>query len=166
MGRLTDIKKRFKDGQRANRFRVLINGEGFDEDLAISVKTASTPNSTTGVVLFYNQGRQIKYPGDRVYSTFTMTVIDDIDHKYRKLFESWNDKIADPGSTVSATGDSADAVIIVQALDRDKEVVTMEWTLYGARISELGEIAYGQDSNDILAEYTVVIDYDYHEVTG
>lgn len=165
MASIQDVKRRFNEYQRANRFQVVINGQGFDQDLEIVVKSSNTPNSTNGVVIFPYRGRQIKYAGDRVYSTWTATVSDDLQHTYRRLFETWNEAIANAADTNAVDGADADVTVLVQSLDRNDNV-TMEWTLFNVRITELGEIAWAQDSNDTIAEYTVTLDYDYHTVTA
>jgi hypothetical protein len=101
----------FKDklvggGARSNLFEVSFGSEnnstlsgdlfsvlGFDGQLEdtdlMLIKAAGLPASTISEIPVPFRGRTLKIAGDRTFDIWTITVINDTDFKWRRLFERW-----------------------------------------------------------------------------
>lgn len=149
-------------GARANRFRVIcpfpsfavVGGE--TEDLSFLAKGAVLPASTLGVIEIAFNGRKVKMPGDREYTTtWSITVLNDTDFKLRNGFERWQNAIRphkDGGGLANFADYTVD--VIVQQLDQSDSVVK-SYTLEGAWPLNIAEIALNYDSTDSIEEFDV-----------
>lgn len=71
-----------------------ISGEGYDkEKFTFLCKSAALPASNIAPIDVPFRGRILKVAGDRTFDTWTITVINDEDFSYRKVFESWMQSI-------------------------------------------------------------------------
>ena len=102
---LTQFKSALSGGgARPNLFEVTItkwpvgqNGNGFGQwdtaeegrEFQFMCKAAALPASTLGVVEVPFRGRVFKVAGDKVFDTWTITVINDEDFLLRSRFEQW-----------------------------------------------------------------------------
>jgi hypothetical protein len=85
------------DGARPNLFAcsipnlpVNINGEtGSDVAFNFMCRAAQLPGSTVNSVPVNYFGRELKFSGNRVFSEWTVTIINDEDFKIRNTFELW-----------------------------------------------------------------------------
>jgi hypothetical protein len=65
-----------------------MEGEFTDADLML-IKAAGLPASTIAEIPVPFRGRTLKIAGDRTFDIWTITVINDADFKWRRLFERW-----------------------------------------------------------------------------
>ena len=83
------------DGARPNLFEVSMPFPGFSspenaqEKLTFMCKTAQLPGSTVGVVPLQYFGRELKFAGNRTFTDWTVTVINDEDFVVRNTFVRW-----------------------------------------------------------------------------
>lgn len=71
-----------------------IFGEGYDkEKFTFLCKSAALPASNIAPIDVPFRGRILKVAGDRTFDTWTITVINDEDFSYRRVFESWMQSI-------------------------------------------------------------------------
>lgn len=71
-----------------------ISGEGYDkEKFTFLCKSAALPASNIAPIDVPFRGRILKVAGDRTFDTWTITVINDEDFSYRRVFESWMQSI-------------------------------------------------------------------------
>ena len=80
-------------GARANLFEVNINfpaAAGGDTELTnFMCRSAQLPGLTTAVVEVPFRGRIVKFPGDRTFDNWTITVYNDTNFTVRDSFETW-----------------------------------------------------------------------------
>jgi len=105
---IDDFKARLRGGgARSNLFEVsfgsqatgspsdvlnpeITEGLGFDDDTDLMlIKAAGMPASNITEVPVPFRGRTLKIAGDRTFDIWTITVINDADFKWRRLFERW-----------------------------------------------------------------------------
>ena len=78
------------DGARPNLFEVSMPFPGFSQPgdaqkkLTFMCKTAQLPGSTVGVVPVQYFGRELKFAGNRTFTDWTVTIINDEDFVIRK----------------------------------------------------------------------------------
>ena len=84
------------DGARPNLFSVslvfptnVINSTSAGQKLTFMAKTAQLPGSSIGTVPVYYFGREMKFPGNRTFADWTLTIINDEDFAIRNALENW-----------------------------------------------------------------------------
>ena len=108
-------------------------------------------------------GRKIKEAGDRTYTEWTVTIINDISFNLHDYFEKWLEKINHPvanigiGNPLEYKEDG-----FVDQLDMNGEVVAT-YQLIGAFPIEVSPIELSWESTDSIEEFTVNFAYDWHE---
>lgn len=129
--------------------------------LAFLCKSASLPASTLGVVEIPYRGRTIKYPGDRSFMEWTITIVNDTDFGIRNAFEQWSDLI---NSHVQNIGVSSLAQISqrweIDQLGRDSSILKT-YSFEDCWPSEISQIDTSFDSNDSVEEFTVTMQVSY-----
>jgi len=132
-----------------------------DQTTEFLVKAANLPAATVGIIEVPYMGRKIKIPGDRTYSEWTITVMNDQSMVVRKQFEDWNNQLNDAEQNV---GYNQIATVLhdafVKQLATDGSVIA-EYKLVGCFPSEVGEIEVSWESNDTIEEYQVTLAYQY-----
>jgi len=166
---LDNFKSSFTEWQRPTHFEVEIDlpqasilGSSFDDDFKIVCKASSIPAATTGVVEVPYLGRKIKVAGDRSFADWTVTVMDDQNHKYREKFERWMEYIGNSAMNINGQTPSYKGSATVRLIDRAAGQETAVWTMMGLFPSDIGAMDMSYETNDSIAEYTVTFAYDYH----
>lgn len=158
---ITDFKKAFQKGfHHANKFQVLI--AGFDQAFEMVVTDSPVPEFTIGEIVLNFRGIKIYENGDPALPTWTITVRDDADHTYRKLFEGWQSLINSRTSDEQADTQNYKTTAFISALNNNNEP-TLVWTLGGVWPTTLGEISYSSESGDTVSTYTVTFRIDQLE---
>lgn len=91
---IINFKNGFNGGTRSNRFEVIPdwpNGVSVSNtDSSFKIVSASIPATTINTVSVPYRGRQITFPGDRMYSTWAIGVYDDNNtQSLWKAFQTW-----------------------------------------------------------------------------
>lgn len=152
-------------GARSNLFEVEIAFPAFagtQEETRLGkflVKAAQIPASTLGVIEQPYRGRIYKIPGDRVFSEWTVTVINDVDQKLRDSFELWSNAINNHEGNIgiSSLTDAMTTGTVFQ-LNRGGERVK-SYTFKDLWPSEVAAIDLSHDSTNQLQEFTVTLQY-------
>jgi hypothetical protein len=150
-------------GVRTNLFMVQGNIPGYGNLRAISFlcKAAQIPASSLGVIEVPYRGRRIKFPGDRTFQDWTITVISDANMSLRSAFENWSTNF---NTHVSNTGAINLGPLMptwsVTQLRRDGEPLRT-YNFIGCFPSEVGAIDLSYENNDTIAEFPVTINYSY-----
>jgi hypothetical protein len=150
-------------GARPNLFKVVTTFP-FGGDVSRAsflVKAASLPASTIAPISVNFRGRQMNVPGDRTFSNWTITIVNDTDFKIRNDFERW---MARMNGHVSNIG-----IATPLALKTDMEVIQLgkdgrnlqTYVMRGVFPSSVSEIALSMDSSNSIEEYTVTLEVDY-----
>lgn len=125
------------------------------------IKAAALPASNVGVINVPFRGRQLKVSGDRTFSDWNITVVNDVSFGLRKAFEEWSERIQNHNYALgSNTLNDYFASAIVRQLDRDGQQLRA-YRFEGIWPSVVGEIGLSFDSTDTVEEYDVQFNVQY-----
>lgn len=161
------------DGARPNLFQVSLVFPGFTTDASNSsrsvsflAKSAQIPGSSMGTVPLFYFGRELKFPGNRNFADWTITVINDENFQVRKAFESWLNALNShasnlrSGAALNAGGYSVDAK--VDQYDKSGNIIKT-YKFVGAFPVELSPIDLDWSSNDSIEEFSATLAYQWWE---
>lgn len=121
--KLTDFIDAFNGGTRPNRFRITVNNKGSGTQIPASTThamAASLPESTVGVIPIPFRGRVYKFPGDRDYNLWNLTMLDDTNGIFT-AWHNWSQDFNNHENNIIKTGNRSAkdmfATIIVELLD-------------------------------------------------
>ena len=150
-----DFKQSFKGGVRPNLFRVSIAHQVGIPQIEFLCKAAQIPASTIGNIDVPFRGRQLKVPGDRTFTDWTVTVLNDPQFIIRSAFEDWSANITHHAANVSSLNHSTvygqGQVIQMGRAGESHRMYRME-DIYP---TEIAAIDLGMDTNDTVEEYSV-----------
>lgn len=164
--RVDDFKGQLSGGgARPTLFDVLINYPAFAvgdaENTSFMVRAANLPASTQGVIPVGFRGRQVKFPGDREFEPWTVTVINDTDFGVRNAMERWmnaiNAHVQNTGLTSPA---SYEADMAVRQLDKNGDVLK-RYDFRGAFPSSISEIEVDYEATNTIENFQVTFEYQY-----
>ena len=158
-------------GARANLFKVTLTpptGLSPTDNFSFLCKTTSIPTSTIGPISIPFMGRDIKIAGDRTFTEWSTTIINDEDFHIRNVLEQWMNKIKSHTTirqdVSNVTTNSYKKDIILSQLSKNGGVIK-KYKFMNAFPSTLTEIALDFGSSDI-EEYTCTWNYDWWETEG
>jgi hypothetical protein len=161
------------DGARPNLFSVSLifptivaNATGAGQKITFMAKTAQLPGSTIGTVPVYYFGREMKFPGNRSFADWTLTIINDEDFAIRNSLESWMNALNShnnnvrAGAAISSTGYSVDASVTQYGKNGNE---LKKYNFVGMFPLDLAPIDLDWGSNDAIEEYTCTFAYQFWE---
>jgi len=173
---ITQLKTALVRGARANLFEIEMGFPAALNNTATGISTATTdslkllcksgavPGFTIGTIeVPYKAGRRIKIPGDRTFADWSITVINDEDHKLRRAFTLWVNLISKSNydSSTKSTAQDYYKDITVSQLNANNEVVR-KYKLNDAYPTDVGALDLSFDSTDTISEFTV--NFQYHHM--
>lgn len=163
--------KMILDGARPNLFEVYMTiptgiegGQEAQVEMQFKVKAAQLPGSTIGVVPVYYFGRELKFPGNRTFSDWTVTIINDEDFKARNALERWMSAINShkenrrESSFIRSGNYSRDALVVQWGKNGDEKKTYLFSGMFPVDISPI-DLDWG--SNDSIEEFSVTFAYQY-----
>jgi hypothetical protein len=154
-------------GIRPNQFSIEIPSVPTGVTLpnfSILCKAGAVPGMTIGVIEVPYRGRRVKYPGDRTFAEWTVTVINQRDQAIRAGFEAWSNFTSALDFTTTAisskTSDNYKASVDIKQLADDGSVIRT-YQLREAFVVDVGAIELSYDSTDAIEEFTVTFQYSY-----
>ena len=156
-------------GARANLFEVNVNypgAAGGDTELTnFMCRAAQLPGITMNPVEVPFRGRLVKFPGDRTFEDWTMTVYNDTNFGVRDAFETWMNSMNTHLSNVGLNIDNAGygtylADIEVNQLNESGSTVK-KYKLRNAFPTIVSPIELSYDQTTAIEEFTVTLTYDY-----
>jgi len=161
------------DGARPNLFSVSLvfptlaeNGALAGQKVNFMAKAAQLPGSTIGTVPVYYFGREMKFPGNRTFADWTLTIINDEDFAIRNSLESWMNAINShatnvrSGAAATSTGYSVDASVTQYGKTGNE---LKKYNFVGMFPLDLAPIDLDWGSNDAIEEYTCTFAYQFWE---
>lgn len=149
-------------GVRPNQFMVNIFPGAAIADFRTApflVNVAELPGETLNPAIVMYRGREIKFAGDRVFSPWTATVLNDSDMTIRKGLENWmqlmENRLTKVGELVPAV---YQGTINIDQLDRNGKVLR-SYALNGAFPIDLSPISLDFGANDQISQFTVTFQY-------
>lgn len=157
-------------GARPSLFNVFLSvpqGIGIDnvsaDKFRFVCKTAELPAATVSSFDIPYFGRKVKLAGDRTFTDWSVTIMNDEDFSVRAMFESWSNamnrlvsNVRDPG--VSTEQYKADLEVIQYGKDGSE---LRSYQIVGAFPTEIGAIALDWDTTNNIETFTVNFAYDY-----
>ena len=180
---ISQFRKAIGAGSRPNLFKVTVTGPSFAAaDFAsfeYLCRSGSLPSATLGTIeIPMNGGRRLKMGGDRTFSEWTSTILNDENFKIRSLMESWQNNIVKTNFEISSTLGNRGAniaatnttpaglygtVMIYQLKEDGSSVPNGSYRLKNCWPSDISAIDLSYDTTDAVEDFTVTWTYDYFE---
>lgn len=166
---INDFKSRglTKGGVRPSLFQVEINPNiGEDsatmEKFIFTCRASEVPAATVESVNVPYFGRQIKLAGDRTFTDWSVTVMNDEDYLVRNMFEDWSNQINQLAGNIKLlpanTYKSTDATVTQFSKDGSK---IRAYQFVGIFPVSVGAMALDWDSTNAIQTFDVTFAYDY-----
>ena len=148
------------------------------EIFSFMCKAANLPAQNIASIDIPFRGRIFKVAGDRTIDTWTVTVINDEDFRFRTAFENWTQQIANLNDNMGTTDPSAymtNAKVIQLGRGSEKSsqnsggannVALKEYEFVDIFPISVGSIDLSYDSSDTIEDYTVEFAVQSIRVTG
>ena len=159
------------DGARPNLFSVsltfptiALNSTAAGQKVTFMAKTAQLPGSTVGTVPVYYFGRELKFAGNRTFTDWTLTIINDEDFTIRNSIESWMNAMNSHASNLRNTGAASASGYTVDATVTQYGKTGGELKKYkfvGLFPVDLAPIDLDWGSNDAIEEYQTTFAYQW-----
>lgn len=162
---INDFKTKLKGGgARANLFRVTLRSpftdqENFGDVSTFLVKAAELPGSTIEPIVLPFRGRELKIAGDKVFTNWTCTVINDSKFTIRRTLERWMSGINNHEDG-QGTNENYMKNIDIMQIDREENILR-KYELVDAWPSDLSPISVGFDQANTIEEFTCTFEYQY-----
>lgn len=133
------------------------------QKFVFTCKAAELPESTISNIEIPYFGRRIKVAGERSFSDWSVTIMNDEDFGVRSMFEAWHNAINTIVSNVRLPQVSAEqykTLMDVTQYSKDGDVLRT-YQLVGAFPTQVSGITLGWDSQNAIEEFTVNFSYDY-----
>jgi hypothetical protein len=164
------------DGARPNLFQIQVPLAGIpgvndpgNQKLTMMAKSAQLPGSTLGMVPLYYMGRELKFAGNRTFTDWTVTIINDEDFLVRNALEQWMNTInANVGNNRNAAALSSLSYQVdgtVTQYGKTNTALKM-YNIIGLFPIDVSPIDLDWGSNDSIEEFTVTFAYQWWESTG
>ena len=158
------------DGARPNLFEVSMPFPSFSSPgnaqtkLTFMCKSAQLPGSTVGIVPVNYFGRELKFVGNRTFTDWTISVINDEDFVVRNAFERWMNGINSHNLNVRNPIALAPAGYSVDGDVRQfgKNGNTLKrYRFIGIFPTDITPIDVDWGSNDTIEEFSVTLSYQW-----
>jgi len=178
---VTKFREAIGTGSRPNLFKVQVTPPtGFAAtDFAsfeFLCRSGSLPSATMGTIeIPMNGGRRLKMGGDRTFTEWTSTVLNDENFKIRSLMEKWQNNIVKTNFEITSTLGNRSAaiggttsglygtVMIYQLKEDGSSAIAGGYRLVNCWPSDISQIDLSYDTTDAVEDFTVTWTYDYYE---
>ena len=187
---ISKFRSALQSGSRPNLFRIdvtlpstLATGTAATGGVNVTgystlVRSAALPSATIGTIdLPMNGGRRFKLGGDRVFSEWTSTVLNDENYTLRSSLEAWQDQMVfnnfEIGSSLGNRSAGAGTpttplglygtIQIYQLNEKGASVPNGSYRLVNCWPSDISAIDLSYDTTDAVEDFTVTWTYDYYE---
>jgi hypothetical protein len=156
------------DGARPNLFQItmafpaIVGSDG--RDISFKANSTQLPPSIVGVASEHYFGREVKFPGDRVFPDWSINIINDESFALRDSFEKWlnllnnhEGNVRDAAAVYSA-GYSVRATV-TQFGKAGNPIKTYDFA--GLFPSQVDPINVAWNNNDTIEEFGVTFQYQY-----
>jgi len=159
-------------GARANQFFVTLNfpsyvtlGGAAAAQAAFLVNATTLPGSTVNPTVVPYRGREVKFAGERTFTPWTVTVLNDVSFNIRNSLEAWMEGMNGLVNNNGRTNPRDYQVnLSVTQLDRNNNPLK-SYTLASAMPVELSEIGLNFGENDTIETYTCTFVYQHYTTT-
>lgn len=137
---------------------LITNSTKAEDDFVFHCKATALPASTIGEYRLPFRGKEIPLAGDKTFSDWNVTILNDREFIIRNAFEQWNDLIV--GNSLGDSGLEAASLVdysgtgLVHQIDRNSNILKTYRMLY-AWPSEIGQMSLSTDSTNSYGEFDV-----------
>lgn len=168
MPTITEFKNQMRSGgARSNQFMVTLSFPAFvaggqaAQAASFLCKATEVPAMTVDDIPVAYRGRPVHFAGERNYSPWNITVLNDGDFFVRRAFERWSNGIANLDNTAGLTNPSDyQATLMVTQLDRNDNALKT-YTFYDAYPTDIGAMELSYD-NPNIQEFQVQFVYNWY----
>ena len=177
---ITKFRAAIGTGSRPNLFKVMVTPPrttGYDlANFEYLCRSGSLPSSTLGTIeIPMNAGRRLKMGGDRTFSEWTSTILNDEGYKIRSTIEKWQNDIVKVNFDLGVIGNRSAAiggqdgnglygsVMIYQLKEDGSSVPNGSYRLINCWPTDISAIDLSYDTTDAVEDFTVTWTYDYFE---
>lgn len=172
---VNDFRSRLQyDGSRPNLFECslafpipgIANGSSAAEDFTFMCRAAQLPGSTVNPVPVNYFGRELKFAGNRTFTEWTVTIINDENFNIRNAFEIWMNNINSHRFNLRN-------VNYLSPVDYQKDAFVKHYgktgntlkayRLIGCFPIDISPIELDWAANDMIEEYAVTFSYQWWE---
>lgn len=143
-----------------------VGGGSPNNQVSFLCKSASIPASTINIGTANYMGRQFKYPADRSFTDWAITVYNDGAYTLRKAFEQWSNSI---NTNKTNIGPNAMNQFMtdwyVSPLTREGNLITT-YKFVGVWPTILGEIALDSGQAPEPSTFQATLAYQYYEIAN
>jgi hypothetical protein len=172
--KISTFREALKSGSRPNLFRIeVIPPTGIVVGgYTTLVRSAALPSATMGTIeLPMNGGRRFKIGGDRVFSEWSSTVLNDENYTLRSNLEVWQNRMVFTnyeiddglGNRSAASTGLYGTVLIYQLDETGASVPNASYRLVNCWPSDISAIDLSYDTTDAVEDFTVTWTYDFYE---
>lgn len=161
------------DGARPNLFEVSLSfpivatdGSVAAQKATFMAKTAQLPGSTVGTVPVFYFGRELKFAGNRTFTDWTVSIINDEDFTIRNSLESWMNAINSHAGNLRNTAaiEPAGYTVDANVTQYGKTGNALKrYRFVGMYPVDISPIDLDWGSNDTIEEYAVTFAYQWWE---
>jgi hypothetical protein len=158
----------FDGGSRPNLYTFVMACPGLAAlnpsfaQLQFFCRSTQLPSSILGEITIPYLGRQAKYPGDRTFEDFTITIINTQNMQLRRVFEFWNEQFNTYAGNASAFPNPRQIFgsAVVTQLDKAYRPARA-YQFFDMFPRDVSSIDLSYDGNDTVSEFTVTFGYSY-----
>lgn len=159
----------FDGGARPNLYTFVLVCPGLGElnpafsQLQFFCRSTQLPSSILGEFTVPYLGRQAKYPGDRTFEDFTITILNTQDMNLRRVFEFWNEQFNTFAGNATAFPNPRQIFgsAVVTQLDKAYRP-TRAYQFFDMFPREVSSVDLAYDNNDSVSEFSVTFGYSYY----
>ena len=164
--RISEIANVLQSTARSNKYRVSfawptgVQGESSLREVDVLAKSGTAPQREIGIIEVWNQGRKLVIPGDTTFdNSWAVDFYADETHQLRTDMVRWQVAADDFHENVHY-GDPAAVFsdLRIEQLDSAGNV-SAQYTLHNCFPTTIGEITYGDDSENTPVEFNVTFSY-------
>lgn len=181
MASLNQFKDNFKGGTRQNRFLVTGafpsgvgtsstagNANSTGNTIPFHIRSTLIPTLQTSTVSYDYFGRKLYYPGEKLYSTWSVSVVDDTDSgDLWKKFHQWHNYINNHvnNTTRYPTTQNYKVNWYVEHLGLNENVIK-RFYINGMWPRTINEMSFSMARPNVLNTFNVVFVYDTISIEG
>ena len=169
MASISDFRAQLRQGgARSNQFTIEltfpagINGANAARAASFLCNATSLPAVTVDDVPVMYRGRPVHFAGERIFSPWNISVINDGDFAVRNALEEWSNKISNFDAT-NGSVNPADYQVDMRVIQLDRNCARLKsYQFIDAFPMELGQIGLAYD-NPSIQVFDVTFQYNYYK---
>jgi hypothetical protein len=162
-------------GSKPNLFKVTVTpptGIPALTNFEFQCRSGALPSSTMGTIeIPMNAGRRLKMGGDRTFTEWTSTVLNDEGYVIRTIMEQWQNALVKTNFDLNSIGNRSASVTsglygtvnIYQLKEDGSSVPNGTYKLVNCWPSDISAIDLSYDTTDAVEDFTVTWTYDFFE---